>query len=343
MLDTGLQDRSLPAVGVSPRFRTGAETGMSVELKHLRYFVAVAEDLNFSAAARRLYVSQQALSRIIQQLERTLGVKLFDRTTRSVALTPAGEAMLAAARRSTAAADDAFHAAQRAARGAIPRALRVDISSGGLETGAVLLRYLREHHPALAVHQVEDGVPRGLIGLQDGGLDVLLGLAASPPTQIDAELIRREPVLLGLAASHPLAARASVPVAMLADLPLLLPSEQAAPEWAAFVRHFCAQAGITPRRWPGTTHGSVQAAEVIRNGDCAVPTVAWAQPPDGVVFRPLVQPAPVFPWSVMTARTAIRPVEVDTFLRCARTVSAAENWLDGTGPGSVAGTGLIAR
>ena len=300
---------------------------MSLELKHLRYFVAVAEDLNFTAAARRLYVSQQALSRIIQQLERSLGVKLFDRTTRSVALTQAGEAMLAAARRSTAAAEDAFHAAQRAARGELPRALWVDISSGSLQTGAVLLRYLREHHPALAVHQVEEGVPRGLVALRDGRLDVLLGLAASPPAQIDAELIRREPVLLGLAAGHPLAARASVPVAMLADVPLLLPSEQAAPEWVGFVRQFCAQAGITPRPWPGTTHGSVQATEVLRKGDCAVPTVAWAQPPDGVVFRPLVQPAPVFPWSVMTARTAIRPAEVDTFLRCARTVSAVEGWL----------------
>jgi DNA-binding transcriptional LysR family regulator len=290
----------------------------------------VAEDLNFTAAARRLYVSQQALSRIIQQLERTLGVKLFDRTTRSVALTQAGEAMLAAARRSTAAADDAIHAAQRAARGESPRALRVDISSGGLETGAILLRYLRERHPALALHQVEEGVPRGLIALRDGTLDVLLGLAASPPAQIDAELIRREPVLLGLAAGHPLAARASVPVAMLADIPLLLPSEQAAPEWTNFVRQFCAQAGITPRRWPGTTHGSVQAAEVLRHGDCAVPTVAWARPPDGVVFRPLVQPAPLFPWSVMTARTAVRPAEVDTFLRCARAVSAAESWLSAT-------------
>jgi DNA-binding transcriptional LysR family regulator len=290
----------------------------------------VAEDLNFTAAARRLYVSQQALSRIIQQLERTLGVRLFDRTTRSVALTRAGEAMLAAARRSTAAADDAIHAAQRAAHAESPRALRVDTSSGGLETGAILLRHLREQHPALAVHQVEEGVPRGLIALRDGGLDVLLGLAASPPAQIDAELIRREPVLLGLAAGHPLAALASVPVAMLADIPLLLPSEEAASEWTGFVRQFCAQAGITPRRWPGTTYGSVQAAEVLRNGDCAVPTVAWARPPDGVVFRPLVQPAPVFPWSVMTAPTAGRPAEVDTFLRCARAVSAAEGWLSVT-------------
>jgi DNA-binding MarR family transcriptional regulator len=69
------------------------------ELRHLRYFVAVAEELNFSAAARREFVSQQALSRIIQQLEAELGVLLFERTSRSVRLTPAGEAMLAAARR----------------------------------------------------------------------------------------------------------------------------------------------------------------------------------------------------------------------------------------------------
>lgn len=104
------------------------------ELRHLRYFVAVAEELNFSAAARREYVSQQALSRIIQQLEAELGVLLFARTTRSVSLTPAGEAMLAAARRSTAAADEAFEEARRAQRGEVDRPVRIEFGSGALLT-----------------------------------------------------------------------------------------------------------------------------------------------------------------------------------------------------------------
>ncbi|MBY8861843.1 LysR family transcriptional regulator [Nocardia sp. CA2R105] len=85
---------------------------MGVELKHLRYFVAVAEKLNYSAAARGLYISQQALSRIIQQLERDVGVRLFDRTTRSVSLTPAGAALLESVRPTLAMVDNAIERAR---------------------------------------------------------------------------------------------------------------------------------------------------------------------------------------------------------------------------------------
>src|SRR6266496_3211703 len=105
---------------------------MGPELRQLRCFVAVAEELNFSAAARRLYMSQQALSRVVAQLERELGVRLFERTTRSVRLTAAGEAMLVWARRSTVAADEAVTAARRAESGDALRPLRLDLSATSL-------------------------------------------------------------------------------------------------------------------------------------------------------------------------------------------------------------------
>jgi DNA-binding transcriptional LysR family regulator len=96
------------------------------ELKHLRYFVAVAEELSFAAAARRLYVSQQALSRDIQQYERQLGVRLFDRTTRTVRLTASGDALYGSAKRSIQVAEQAFDTARRAAHGDRDRPPRVD-------------------------------------------------------------------------------------------------------------------------------------------------------------------------------------------------------------------------
>jgi DNA-binding transcriptional LysR family regulator len=290
---------------------------VSADLRHFRYFVAVAEELSFSGAARRLFVSQQALSRVIRQLERELGVGLFERTTRSVALTGAGEAMLVSARRALAAADDAVVAARRAERGLDPRPLRVDISSGGLETGALLLGRLRQRRPDIAVRQVEDGVPRGLAALVNGSLDALLGLASHRPAGLSAEIIRREPVLLGMAARHRLAGRTRIPVEELAGEQLLLPSDEAAVEWNEFVEQFCAQAGVTPRRWPGSTHGSIQAAEVLRTGGCVVPTVAWAQPTDGLVFRPLTEPRPILPWSLMTA-AGQHTEELQVLLDCAR-------------------------
>lgn len=301
---------------------------MGTELRHLRYFAAVAEDLNFSTAARRLYVSQQALSRTIQQLERQVGVKLLDRTTRSVKLTAAGSATLPAARRAIAAADDAVAQARRAARGEPLKRLRIDISSWGLETGALILRRLRRDYPDLPVDQVEEGVPRGLVSLDERRLDALLGLATQRRPQLASDVIRHEAVLVGMAKSHPLAALDEVPVANLADVELLLPSAAVAPEWIDFVEHFCDQAGVKPRRWPGTTHGSVAAADVLREHDCVVPTVTWAEPPVDIVFRPLVHPRPVFTWSLMTAPDAEGSPELEALRACIRALRSDHAWLE---------------
>jgi DNA-binding transcriptional LysR family regulator len=299
------------------------------ELRHLRYFVAVAEELNFSAAARRLYVSQQALSRVIQQFERELGVRLFERTTRSVRLTRAGEAMLESAKQSISAAEQAVETARRAESGEGGGLLRVDISSSGLETGAHILRRLRRDHPDIRVHQVEEGMPRGFYSLRGGRLDALFGLATYCPPQIRAEVIRREPVLVGMAADHPLSGLDVVPVARLADYELLLPSDDAAVEWVEFVRLFCAQAGVRIRRWPGATHGTAAHTEVLREDGCVVPTVAWTEPPPDLVFRPLVEPTPILPWSMLTANQHDRK-ELDALRRCARTVGAERDWLKPT-------------
>lgn len=300
---------------------------MSPELRHLRSFLALAEELNFSAAADRLFVSQQSLSRTIQQLERELGTELFTRTTRSVELTPAGAAMLGSAAQAASAADDATEIARRVGRGEASHPLRVDISSGGLETGATLVRRLRREQPELVVEQAEHGVAHGLRLLREGRLDVLLGITGRVPREIRTELIRREPVMLGMTERHPFARLNPVPVSALADVELLLPSEESAPEWLDLVAAFCREAGVTARRWPGVTHGSVAAAEVVREGRCVVPTARWLDPPAGVVFRRLTDPVPIIPWSLMWAASGEERVEVRAFLRLARAVSAAANWL----------------
>jgi DNA-binding transcriptional LysR family regulator len=300
---------------------------VSLDLKHLRCFVAVAEELSFSAAARRLYMSQQALSRIVQQLERELRTTLLERTTRSVRLTPAGEVLLDSARRSLAAVEATFESVRRpGGDGARPQ-LRVDVSSSGLQTGAEILRRIRRQRPDIAVREVEEGVPRGLVALQEAQLDALFGYAAGVPAGVHAEPVRREPVLLGLAVDHPLAELDVVPVARLADVDLLLPAE-AAPEWVRFVEDVCRRAGVVARHWPGTTHGSVGAAEVVGRGLCVVPTTAWSVPPPTMVFRPLIDPAPVFTWSMMLAKNGVERPEVAALARCVRDLSRELGWLD---------------
>jgi DNA-binding transcriptional LysR family regulator len=294
------------------------------ELRHLRAFVAAAEAGTISAAARRLHLSQQAVSRTVAALEATLGVELFERGARRLALTAAGDALLPGARRTLASADDAFVAARTVGA---RRPLRVDISSGGIATGALILRRLRREQPGIAIEQVEVGVARGLELLGAGELDLVLGLAIPPPSEIRVEDIRHERVLVGMAADHPLAAAPEVAVRRLEGVPLLLPAESAAGEWNAFVEAHLRAAGVEPQRAPTVTHGSVAATEVLREGGCVVPTMSWTDPPPGLVFRPLVDPPAVMTWSLMWRRGDERHPRLRALLAAARGLSRENAWL----------------
>lgn len=296
-----------------------------IELRHFRCFLALAEDLHFTSAAKRLFVTQQTLSRTIAQLEHLLGEQLFVRNTRSVQLTPGGEAMVEAARAAILAADQAVAAAR--GEPATAQALRVDISSGGLETGALIVREMRTRHPDVGIHQAELGLRRSLEELRRGRLDLILGLAAPPLGDLDSEIIRAEPVLVGMAGVHPLAAQTHVAVAQLAEYPLLLPDPDAAQEWIDFVFDFCQVAGVRPRRWPHITHGSVAAAEALRESDCLTPTNAWLTPPPDLAFRPLVDPNPVFPWSLIWDPKSPASQTVNRLRACAHLVKSRASWV----------------
>lgn len=295
---------------------------MAPELRHLRHFVAVAEELNFTRAASRLYLAQQALSSSIKQLENELGQPLFVRDTRRVALTPAGENLLPRARRLLTMTDETVVAVRD---GAPDRAvLRVDISSSNLETGALVLRRLRADRPDIEVRQREIGVPRGLAALREGELDVLVGDAAGAPDGVGVELLRLETAQVMLAADHPCAEQPEVPLAALADEVWLLPPDDVAPEWNQLVLRCCLQAGFRPRRYPGTTWGPAAAAELAVERRCVVPTNAWLTAPSEVAFRPLVDPVVQFPWSVMWADEPSETVEA--FLAAARAVATSHGW-----------------
>jgi DNA-binding transcriptional LysR family regulator len=297
------------------------------ELKHLRYFVVVAEELSFSAAARREYVSQQALSRIIQQLEAELGVLLFERTTRSVRLTPAGGAMLAAARRSAAAAEEAFDAARRAQRGEVTHPLRIELGSGVLETAAQISRRVRRDHPEIALRHTAMGAAKGIVALLDGRLDAVLGLASERPPSVRAQPIRLESLLIAISAEHPLAARETVALAELDGQELLLPSDESGSEWNQFVSIACAQAGVTTRRSPSTVHGATVTAELLRDSPVVLPTLRWADPPGGIAFRQIVEPELRFPWSIMTSFVSGARHEVEALLESAQNLAHEQSWI----------------
>lgn len=209
--------------------------GMDVHGRDLRYFAAVAEELHFTRAAERLYISQPALSKQIRMLERQLGAPLFERDRRSVRLTPAGIALLPHARRVLAAWDAAREAIETAKAG--QRAiLRVGMSTspgrGGL-LPAIRSRFA-EAHPDAVVKLRQVGWEDSTAGLADDSSDLaFVWLPLPDPDRYAWVVVAEEPRLVALPEEHPLAARATVDFTDLLDEPFL-----ALPESAGALRDF---------------------------------------------------------------------------------------------------------
>ncbi len=186
-----------------------------LEVRQLRYFVAVAEELHFGRAAGRLGMAQPPLSRAIRDLERQLGVTLLERTTRQVRLTAAGEVLLRDARTAL----DAVTAAARRAREAgspSPRlrvALKADVDGGLLPQ---ILDAYRADDAALPPELVLGGFGEQPQALRDGHADVGLLLCPFDDRGLDSEPLLTEPLLAALAAADPLAARTRLRLADLA-------------------------------------------------------------------------------------------------------------------------------
>jgi DNA-binding transcriptional LysR family regulator len=195
---------------------------MDVPLRYLRYFVAVAEELHFSRAAERLYISQPALSKQIRQLERDLDCALFDRGHRSVALTAAGAALLAPARAVLAEWEQGLIEVRRAAD-EDARLLHVgfhtSVAGSLYKRAAELFRADHEAwHLALKLHHWSDGTA----GLGDGSSDVaFLWLPVPEQDRLSWRVLRSEPRYIAMRPDHPLADEAAVEMSDLFDEPFI--------------------------------------------------------------------------------------------------------------------------
>lgn len=216
--------------------------------RELRYFVAVAEELHFTRAAERMYVSQPALSKQIRALERQLGVKLFRRDTQGVELTAAGSALLPHARRVLEAWEEAAAAVDRARaaeRSTLVVGMSTSLGRGGL-LPAIRSRFTAAHPEAtLRLRQITWDDPTA--GLADGDTDVAFVWLPLPDQQRYAwTVVVEEPRLIALPDGHPLAHRAEIDFAELADEPFL-----ALPRSAGRLRDFWlgtdCRAGRPPR------------------------------------------------------------------------------------------------
>jgi len=217
-----------------------------LELRHLRYFVVVAEELNFSRAATRLHMAQPPLSVAIRQLEQELGTDLFVRTSREVNLTEAGNAFLDGARRTLAEADRAVDAATRAAAGELGQ-LRLGFSwSARFETLPALGRAFRARHPEVELLSQEMWNAQMIPALRAGTIDAAVSLCPEVEAGIESEPVRSEPVVVVSAASERPAAAGTVALSSLADRTFLLFPRELAPRLHDVLVGVCRRAGFEP-------------------------------------------------------------------------------------------------
>jgi DNA-binding transcriptional LysR family regulator len=220
-----------------------------MELRHLKYFIAVAEELHFARAAGRLHLAQPSLSKQIQLLEQELGFPLFYRTKQRVELLDAGHVFLDEARRILRQAENAVESAREAHAGQSGRLLIGFSSSATLE---VLPRVLRKHlqlYPNVRVELSEISTGRGAELMLDSPLSV--GLLRSPSLfnkeTFCFETILREPFVVALPNSHPAAQQDNVRIKTLAGEPFIVPPRQTGWDYADAIFQILRDNGIEPR------------------------------------------------------------------------------------------------
>jgi DNA-binding transcriptional LysR family regulator len=287
----------------------------SMELRHLRYFVAVAEELHFRRAAERLYVAQPAVSEQIRKLEAELGVRLFDRTHRSVSLTEPGKALLGAARRVLQLAEAAQHAARNASEHNRAR-LRVGYVADTLPSSVPrALQHLAGVDVAL-----ETGTPLGLIaGVREGAIDAAVVALPAPTKGLWVTPLEAQPLVVALPAAEARDLDGAVALERLDPDRLVVLERPANPALHDAVVSLCRTAGIAPALVEAAEPRveAVLLAVAAGGGAALIPASAgerYAVP--GVRLVRLIGAEPVLQSAVVT-RQDCELVSTQAFLRAA--------------------------
>ncbi|HEX8392096.1 MAG TPA: LysR family transcriptional regulator [Longimicrobium sp.] len=218
-----------------------------IELRHLRYFIAVAEELHFGRAAVRLGMAQPPLSQQIARLERLVGHALFERRPR-VVLTEAGRVLLTASRRLLLQVEQGVDAARRAGSGE-GGVLTVGFAASTMLTVLPgVLRDYRDRHPAVDLRLREMSTAAQADALKAGLIDVGFMREPAADAAIRAEPAVREPFVAALPPGHALAGHATLPLERLADEPFVLFPRRVAPTLYDQVIVLCRAAGFHPRQ-----------------------------------------------------------------------------------------------
>jgi LysR family hca operon transcriptional activator len=259
-----------------------------VELRHLRYFVAVAEELSFTRAAARLRTAQPSLSQQIRQLEKAVGAKLLDRSRQHVALTNAGRTFLQQAKDILARVEHAARLAKQAADGRAGELSVGTFPSADVRILPALRPLVAEHLPDLRLILHSKYAVEPIAGLQSGTLDVAFVRGPIEADGLDSVELLREQLVIVLPAHHALARRKSIPVKSLDDLPCITMERRLSPALHDAALDLYREARIR-------MHAVSRADNVLGHlklvqeglGFALLPDSISALLPPGVTFRPL--------------------------------------------------------
>lgn len=258
-----------------------------MDLRHLKYFIAVAEEQNIGRAALRLHISQPPLTRQIQQLEEELGVQLLIRTPRGVELTQAGETFLHEARNIRSLIELAIERTKRTGQGKLGR-LDIGIFGTGIFSAIPkLLQQFRDTNPDVRVVLHTMSKIEQIEALRQRRISVGFNRMLDPLPDIHSELIMREPLYLAVNDTHPLSRESSVSFTELSKHPLVLFPTGARPNFVDRIIELCRNMGFTPEISQIVGDAVTGVALVAGGfGITVVPESATPMAPPGIVYLP---------------------------------------------------------
>jgi DNA-binding transcriptional LysR family regulator len=258
-----------------------------MELRHVRYFVAVAETLNFRQASNLLHISQPSLSAQIKQLEEELGVSLLRRSKRRVEITQAGEIFLSAAREILLKVKQGSAAALHAERGTAGRIRLGFIPTASFHILPRLLEKIRSTLPLVNVELKEGPEAVQISGIQSGDFDISLGHLGRSYDQIESMLLIREPIVVALPKGHKASRKRAVALKDFQGELFMIPSKDLFPSLHQLIAMAFVQNHVPLDKYQMVEHFETAVAlTMARAGFAFLPYWAKNFVPKGVVLRP---------------------------------------------------------
>jgi len=295
-----------------------------MELRHLRYFIAVAEELHFGRAAERLCIAQPPLSQQIQQLERELGFRLFHRTQRHVELTAAGQLMLEEAREVLAGLERAAAAGRRVARGEVGWIGIGFVGTATYEFLPAALSAFRALHPEVELVLRELVSAKQVQALRDKRIHIGLARPGVVEKGIVSVPLYQEPLVAALPTRHPLAQREHLTLAALAEEPFILFPRHPKPSYADYLISLCEGVGFSPQvvQEAAEIHTAISLVAAAL-GVTLVPASVQSAHREGIAYRPFEVPQPTTELTAIHRAGEISPL-VTAFLKAMRSVISGQ-------------------